>query len=304
MKKRIGRLVAWLVTLGVFAYLFATVPAREVWRALVDRAPPWTVPVLGALVVVVYFADALAIQATFRWFLARLSFGEVLIVRGATYLLGLINYALGQGAIVFFMHRSRGTPILKGAGTVLLIMGTNLLLLLLLTSVGLLVAPEVPHALKTIVAVAYAGLTVYASLVMLRPRWLTSRPVFDVLLGAGLVGHVKALAVRVPHLCTLIVYTYVSLRAFGVDVPIGQAILYLPVVYFVAVLPISVQGWGATQGAIMFFFARYATGDNPRAVVLASSITAQAVALCVQAAIGLACMRHRLARDLAKAPTS
>ena len=35
-----------------------------------------------------------------------------------------------------------------------------------------------------------------------------------------------------------------------------------PVVFFIGVLPISVQGLGTTQAAMIFFFARYAPGDG------------------------------------------
>ncbi len=303
MRRKLGRLLAWCVTLGVLAYVFSSVSPAALGRALATAAP-WTVPVLAALVVVVYFADALAISRTFGWFLARLSFREVLVVRGATYLLALINYALGQGAIVYFLHRARGVPLLRGSAAVLLVMGVNLLLLLLLASVGLAVTSEVPGVVKTMVAVAYAGLGVYVALQIAKPRWLASRALFEVLLGAGLAGHLKAIAVRLPHLASLVFFSWVSLRAFRIEVPLAHAILLLPVVYFVAVLPISVQGWGPTQWAMITLFARYAPGDDPRAVVFAASLTGQVVALAVQAVIGLFCLRHHLARDLVRAPAT
>jgi len=39
------------------------------------------------------------------------------------------------------------------------------------------------------------------------------------------------------------VFTYTSLRAFGVEVPVSHAILYLPMIYFIGVLPIAVMDW-------------------------------------------------------------
>jgi hypothetical protein len=58
--------------------------------------------------------------------------------------------SVGQGAIVYFLHRTRGVPVLRTTGAVLLIMGINIVLLLLLASVGLAVAPEVPPGLRTL----------------------------------------------------------------------------------------------------------------------------------------------------------
>ncbi len=41
-------------------------------------------------------------------------------MRGATYLLAAVNYNVGQGAIVYFVHRARGVPVVRGLATVLL----------------------------------------------------------------------------------------------------------------------------------------------------------------------------------------
>jgi hypothetical protein len=290
--------LAWLVTIAFLGYLFSTVSVPQVLRALKDDARAWTVPVMVALVFVVYLADSVAIWKTFGWFVARLSFREVLVVRGATYLLALINFALGQGAIVYFVYRSRGVPLLRGAAAVLLVVGIDVLTLLMLASLGLAMAAEIPPALKILVAVGYGIFGLYIVLVVVKPRWLTSRPLFDVLLTAGLSGHVKALVVRLPHVSSLVLFSYASLRAFGVAVPLAQAVLYLPVIYFIAVLPISVQGLGTSQAAMVFFFAQYAPIDRAAAVVLASSLTGQAIMFAVQLLLGLVCLKSQLARNL------
>jgi Lysylphosphatidylglycerol synthase TM region len=304
MRKRLGRLFAWIVTVALLGYLLSRVSLTEVVRA-VKTTPGWTVPVLVATVLLIYLADSLAIWRTFAWFLARLSFGEVLVVRGATYLLAMVNYAVGQGAIVYFVNRSRGVPVARGTGAVLLVMGINVLLLLFLATLGLFFAPSVPPAITTIVVVAYAGLAVYVALLIWKPAFLTSRPVFDVLLNAGIKGHLKALAVRIPHLLSLLLYSYLALRAFGVRVPIGDAMLRLPIVYFIAVLPISVQGLGTTQMAWKLFFAQYAPGppEVQVATIFACSLFSQAVGIGVQSLLGLACLKNQMARSLQPTPT-
>jgi hypothetical protein len=300
MRKKIGPILGWVVTIAILVYLFRTIPFAQVAKAI-HAAYWWAIPANAVLVLAVYLADAFAIKKTFAWFVAKLSYREVLVVRGATYILALVNYAVGQGAIVYFVNRSRGVPVLRGTAAVLLVMGVNVLMLLMLASVGLVVSTDVPPMLKSIVVVAYAGLAVYIALVAAKPRWLVSRPIFDVLLSAGLGGHLRAMAVRVPHILTLMVFTWTSLAAFGVVVPIGEAILCLPIVYFVAVLPISFQGLGTSNFMFIHFFAAYAPGttdDARRAVILAATLVAQAIAFAVQLSIGLLCMRSQLARSL------
>jgi len=299
MLKRVSRAAAWLVTAALLFLLFRKIPFATVVGAA-RGAAPWTIPLGVAGVAAIYFADSFAIWKTFAWFLAPLSYAQVLVVRGATYLLAAINYNVGQGAIVYFVHRVTGAPVLRGVATVLLIMGVNVLALLVLASVGLAVAPDVPHAVAVIVSVAYAGLAVYAVAVALKPAWLARRPVFDVLLAAGPRGHARALLVRVPHIVALMVYQTSMLRAFGVAVPIAQAVAALPIVFFIAVLPISVQGLGTTQAAMVYFFARYAPGnvEAQKAAVLAASLVGQALALTLQAALGIGCLRSRVGREL------
>ena len=302
MRARLGRILAWVITGAALGWLFWKTPISAVW-ASVGRAAGWTLPAVLAAVILVYIADSFAMWKTFAWFLARLPFRDVLIVRGATYLLAALNYSVGQGAIVYFVHRARGVPVRRGVATVLLIMGTNVLVLLAIVTLGLALGAERPRGLVPVVATAWAGLGVYVALVIARPRWLASRPIFDVLLSAGLGGHLKAMLVRLPHIAALIVFNLAALRGFGVAVPLGSAIAALPVVMFIAVLPISVQGLGTTQAAMLLFFAKFvpAAAGNPGAVVVGASLTAQAVALSFQVLTGLVCLRTRTARGLGDA---
>src|SRR5579871_4241836 len=300
MKKRLIRLAAWAVTAGLLALLFHKIPVHDVVGAA-RGAAPWTVPAGVLFGVAIYLCDSFAIWKTFGWFLADLSLTDILLVRGATYLLAAINYNVGQGAIVYFVHRVARVPVMRGVATVLLIMGTNVLALLFLATFGLLAAPGVPHAVSLIVAVAYAGLAIYVAAVIAKPRWLASRPLFDVLLGAGLGGHARALLVRLPHIAVLLAFQITLLHGFGVAVPVVDAIAALPVVFFIAVLPISVQGLGTTQAALIFFFARYAPGNShaqQAAAVLAASLVGQVCTLAFQALLGVACLRSRVGRAL------
>jgi hypothetical protein len=298
MRKSLLRVLPWVVTAGLLLIVFK----RISFGAVVDdvrRAPGWTLPAIFATVVAIYLADSFAIWKTFGWFLTRMSLSDVLLVRGATYLLAAINYNVGQGAIVYFVHRNAGTTIMRGVATTLLILGVNVLALLFLATTGLTIAPAIPFAVKALVTVAWIGLGIYVALVALRPRWL-DKPVFEVLLNAGFAGHARALVVRLPHIASLVAFQFAALRAFGVHVPLVDAIALLPVTFLVAVLPISIQGLGTTQATMVYFFAHYASGDPKmqETAVVAASLVAQAVALSFQALLGVACLKTRVGRAL------
>jgi hypothetical protein len=296
---RLRRVLPWIVTVGLLYLIFRHISLRDV-VAQTRQAAPWTIPVVILGVAAVYLADSFAIWKTFGWFLAPLTFGQVLVVRGASYLLAAINYNVGQGAMVYFIHRAKGTTVMRGVATLLLVIGINVLALLGLATVGLFIAPDIPRVVRVLVAVAFAGLAVYALAVAVKPRWLASRPLFDVLLGAGLGGHLKALLVRLPHVAALVLYTTAILHAFGVAVPVRQAIVTLPLFFFIAVLPISVQGLGTGQMAMTFLFARYAPGDAraQEAAVVTASLFMTAATTTVQAILGLACLRSRVGQEL------
>jgi hypothetical protein len=303
MRRTLTRILPWLITAGILAYLFSRLPVDQVLRAA-RSAAPWTIPTVAGVVLLVYLADCLAIWKTFGWFVAPLSGRETLTLRGATYLLALINYALGQGAFVYFLNRTRQVPVVRAAAVVVLIMGINLLLLLFLSTLGLALGADPPPEVRSLIWIAYFGLAFYVALLIWRPAWLERRPILDVLLNAGVAGHVRALAVRIPHVATLLALNHVALHAFGVRVPVLQTLLCFPVVLLVAVLPISIQGVGPTQGAMIFFFARFAPGDATvrEATVFAASLGTQAISWCVQIALGLICIRSQLVQTLKQAP--
>jgi hypothetical protein len=298
MRKRLLRVLPWLVTAGLLAWLAYKIDFTA-FKAGIHGSAGWMAPATLACVIAVYLADSLAIWKTFGWFLTRMSFADVLLVRGATYLLAAINYNVGQGAIVYFVHKNAGTTIMRGIATTLLVLGVNVLALLFLASAGLAIAPDIPRAVKILVAVAWVGLAIYVVLIKVRPRWL-DKPVFEVLLNAGIGGHARALLVRIPHLASLIAFQYTALHGFGVQVPLVDAFAVMPVIFLVGVLPISVQGLGTTQATMVFFLARYAPGSpgQQAALVTAASLTAQALAFGFQALLGVLCLRSRVGRAL------
>jgi hypothetical protein len=295
--------MAWAVTATALGILFWKTPLSDVWSAL-SHAAPWTVPAILVSAALVYLADALAMWRTFGWFLAKLPFRDILVVRGATYLLAVINYSIGQGAIVYFIHRARGVPVLRGVATVLLIMGTNLIALLVVVTVGIALPGTPPPGLVPMVGFLWIGLAVYALVVAVRPRWLASRPVSDVLLLAGLRGHLLAVVVRLPHVAALVAVELSALRGFGVLVPWSAVLGAIPVMVLVSALPISVQGLGTTQAAAVVLFSSYAPSSaaDPRAVVLGASLTAHTVALAFQVATGFFCLRTQAGQGLRSLP--
>ena len=64
-------------------------------------------------------------------------FSLIFLARGATYILGILNYALGQGAFGLYLQRS-GVGTIRAAGTMLFLMIVNMGVLLFVASFGLM----------------------------------------------------------------------------------------------------------------------------------------------------------------------
>jgi hypothetical protein len=77
---------------------------------------------------------------------------------------------------------------------------------------------------------------------------------------------------------------YLAAPAFGVTIPFGQMMIFLPVIFMLAALPISVAHLGTTQAAWLVFFGRYA----PAPRLLAFSLAAHLAFVATRALLGLA----------------
>ena len=173
MRKSLLRVLPWVVTAGLLFLLFRRISIARGGGATRGARPAGWCRSRCCCVVAVYLADSFAIWKTFGWFLTRMSFADVLLVRGATYLLAAINYNVGQGAIVYFVHRNTGTTIMRGVATILLVLGVNVLALLFLATAGLVVAPDIPQPVKVLVTVAWVrARDLHRASIALRPRWL------------------------------------------------------------------------------------------------------------------------------------
>ena len=61
---------------------------------------------------------------------------DLYLVRASTYLLAVVNYHVGQAAIVGYLYRVRRVPLLRASGWILFIIGINVGTLFLLASAG------------------------------------------------------------------------------------------------------------------------------------------------------------------------
>ncbi len=283
----------WAVAIALLVFLFLRIPAEELRAALRQGAYlPLALYVLFEILVALP-PDAFATRAALAASGVRRSFGELLLARGATYLLGVLSYFAGQGGVGFWLARG-GVRAARATGAVLLLVASNGIVLLLLAAVGLLVDPpaESRALLAGLLAASFAGVLAYLGVLALRPRWLAGRALLAPLFEAGPAGHLRAAAARLPHMLLLAALHWGAFRVWGIAVPI-QGMALMPVVQLISALPVTPGGLGSTQVLQVLFFSPWAAGgtaDARAADVLAFSLVHSVFSLIGMALVGLVCL--------------
>ncbi len=300
----IRRLGPWVVVIGILAFLFARVPITEV-QAAFTRTSLWNLILYtGVGVIAILLADSFALWVAIRQTITtpKIPYSHTIQLRGASYLLTLISYGVGQGSLVYFLRRMFGVPLTTGGATILLATGAFLIVTAMTMGIGILTG-QVPQAsqLRPIGIAIIAIVPTYLLLIYLRPSWLTKLPVLRGLFAAGVGGTLKVGAARTVHILVLIAVHWGAMRLFGIEAPLGAALVGLPVVFVIAAIPIAPSGLGTGQAAAVALFASYAGGDTApirEATVLAYSLSFQVLAMAIVAAIGVWCLRRLRTFDI------
>ena len=295
------RVVPWLVAAGLLAYVFHTVPFARIGAEL-KRVGFWGVFAFSVVYFLyTYAADVFPTWATFRWFCAPIKLWDVIVIRGATYLLALLNYNLGQGGIIYIVGRRKGVGMARATGTVLLTMGVMLVALLLLAGIGSYLGDPHDPRLRLVRVISTGGFGafgLYLVVIAIKPGFLARRALLQPLFDAGVVGTFKAFLVRFPHVAGHVVFQWFLLRMFHVDLPFTAGATLLPVVFVIGWIPITVQGLGTQQVAAMELLGKYATGATlveQRAQIVAWGLTVSAMFVVYGVLTGLCFLRQATA---------
>jgi hypothetical protein len=292
----IAKLWPWLVALAILALLITRIPRQALLDAL--AAGPWIS--LGVYTflqwLIVLAADAYATSVSLRITGFRQKFSRILLARGSTYILGILNYAMGQGALGVYLQRS-GVTAIRAAGNMLFLMIVNLGVLLVIASFGFVAGGSPKTSYVNLAPLFYGlwlGMLLYLAAIGLQPRSVQKYQLLAPSFQAGLRGHVRAGAARLPHMLFLVFAYWGALRLWGIPVPLSQGVAMVPVVLLINAVPITPLGLGTTQAAMVLLFSPYVPLHDPAvqtAVVLAFSLLYYFFGILAQALLGLWCFQ-------------
>jgi hypothetical protein len=278
--RRIGAILTTAIVLALFV---RRIPLDRVASALHDADYVRFLAIMIPNTVVYFCWDTLVLEAVVGWFHGQVPYRDLLPVRAASYVVGFFNTNAGRGALAAYLRRRLDVPFLELGGTVIFLMLTEYTQLVLWALLGVfgfrtevtrrLLPLAAGVAVFWIVFFAYARLHVTPRRAL---RWLFAPRewvVFRTFRRASAARYVQVVLLRAPMFLFSLVAHYYAAHAFGIDIPFGAMLTFLPVIFMAAALPVTVAHLGTTQAAWLLFFGQYATAPQLLAFSLAAHLT-------------------------------
>lgn len=294
MRTTIRRVVPVVLTVMVLALIGRRIPMDRLFAALRDANYAAFLAVMIPNTIVYFCWDTLILKKVLGWFHGEVPYRDLLPVRAASYVVGFFNTNAGRGVLATYLWRRLDTPFLELGGTVMFLVLTEYTQLVLWAMLGVfgfrtdvttgLLPIAAAVALFWIAFFAYTRLHVTPGRALqwlFAPReWLVLRTFRR----ATAVRYAQIVLLRAPMFLVSLGAHYYGAHAFGIHIPFGQMLTFLPVIFMVAALPVTVAHLGTTQAAWLLFFGRFASA--PR--LLAFSLVAHFTFAATRALLGLA----------------
>ena len=244
----------WLITIVCFGYLYTKVSgaaAREGIGLLeylggVFAQVNWGqwLALMIPYSVFFFLIDTLVVWRVINWFNTRVSYSNMLPIRGSSYILSIINEQVGKGAMGLYLNRRYEVPGWEVGSSMVFIMFCEFYYLLMWATVGWLIGRDsLPEEFGLIPWIALAASVFFVGWILLFRSSLGSsasfrdRPAFKSFREAGPLRYLGVIILRSPALLAAVVVYTLALRLFNVDTNFLQMLGYLPVIFFGAATP-------------------------------------------------------------------
>ncbi len=295
---RIGRwariTLPFVVSVVFIAWVLQGQDLTAVWQAVTPTVLKWFVPGLLAFLAITLWLEAVCLVMVVRDYHGHTALWEAARMKAASYLLAILNYALGAGAVSILLRRRTSLSLSDSAGVVLLIGLFDLGSLLVAATVcGLMLGSEGTGVRMAFVAGA-VGLIVLGFVVLRAPARLgpldrlRDLEIFRAArtVSAGCLARLGLL--RALFVASFIGLAWTTMIAFAVYVPWLELIAKVSLLLLVSAIPIAVAGLGTGQKVFVELFSEHA----PSETLLAASLTLSFGLIVSRAIIGFGFARE------------
>ncbi len=268
-RKLLGPILRIALSLGLLTLVLTQVGWEQTWEAFRGAQ-------LSSLAAALGLAFASVVARAFRWKILLDALGVRVSLRRLTelYFIGAFFSTFlptGVGGDVvraYELTRQSERPV-EVVGTVVLDRATGLLVLFLMAATALpfshrLIGPETAGLIVTLTVLGWGALAL-----LLRRDWLERLgllrwvskvraldQVYESAYACGTRPTGAALAASLGLNALLIGMNYLIGRSLGVFISLWYYVLFVPIISFLLVLPISLSGLGLREGGYVYLFAQ------------------------------------------------
>lgn len=243
-----------LISAGLIVWLASRLSVRELLRA--SAVLPWErlVPMTVGLVVALYLWDSLCLLTVFSIEGRCLTYGDMLRVRGMSYLIGAWNQGLGQVAVAWDVARAQGTTFVAALSRSILLAWHEGLILAIAALTGSWWSenPRTTHARVFCVVLlsVVLGAALFLALLPADRRRRLERTRWGAWLGEwNFRRSFRLIVLRVAYFAIVGGYVATALWICGEGISPATALAVIPLVLMATILP-SASGLGTRETAL------------------------------------------------------
>jgi len=263
------KLIPWIITAACFAYLYTRVGAAA------GREGETVFAYLGGVFAGVHWGQWLALMIPYsaffflvdsavvwrviNWYNTRISYRDILPIRGSSYILSIINEQVGKGAMGVYLYRRHSVPGWEVGSSMIFIMFCEFYYLLFWATVGYAIASErLPTQFAAIPYIAAGAIAFFVLFHLffrgriLANMGLRNRPLFKAFREAKVIHYLTIITIRSPALLGAVVVYTLALRLFGVHVDFLAMLGILPIIFFGAATPGPMRSVAITLWVLLF----------------------------------------------------
>ena len=270
LKKQLKNILMWTIAIGIFAYLFQHYPLSQVLKAFNHVKKLHFFGFSLAYFAFIYVWDAWVMQKVMGRFAHQVSLKDMLVARGVTYLIMIINYPAAQASYAYFLKRRYNIPLFQAFSIFTFILAIDFLWVMSLAFVGTYVSHAELAGFDLSSWVQHTTLTGYAFFALWLCFWrrwpktlfaqldklaclrkLRQQHIFFAFETAQVFDYLKVFFLRTPIHFTIMLSFYVVAQTFGASIPFAQILGNIPIVFFIGSLPLTPGGLGTSNLAMV-----------------------------------------------------
>ena len=261
-RKRLTRWAPGLIGLGVLGAILWEYSPGAVLAEMVHGDWELLGPVALLTTIIGLFVVALADTWVVRHGTGPVRYLDMIRGKAGSSVLDVVGYAASHGGYAVWIARFARTTTGGAVGVLLYIMASDLAAVCLVASVPILVTDVAVSSTITWITIGLTGLMFALMLAPNRWRGQGSKaawrePWWRIPRGVALAQ----VGLRVTQIVVWVSATWISARAFGLEIPLTAMAVYGPVILLAAALPLNIAGFGIAQGAWLLLLD-YAPGER------------------------------------------